>query len=122
MTGQFADHREVPDLRPLIASGTTIALYMPGSNPRATVEQLAAAGIPAHTPCALISRASTKAQQTRVTTLEKLPSLGGHAKPALLILGEVVRLAKRQPRVFETLSSELMPALVATERAEATRA
>jgi uroporphyrin-III C-methyltransferase len=122
MTGQFADHREVPDLRPLIASGTTIALYMPGSNPRATVEQLTAAGIPAHTPCALISRASTKAQQTTVTTLAKLPSIGGHAKPALLILGEVVRLAKRQPSVFETLGSELMPALVATERAEANRA
>jgi len=94
MTGQFADDRPVPDLRPLIASGTTIALYMPGPDPRAMVEKLAAAGVPRHTPCALISRASTSMQQTSFTTLEKLPGVAAQAKPALLIVGEVVRLAK----------------------------
>lgn len=122
MAGQFADDHSVPDLRPIIASGTTIALYMPGPDARVTVARLTAAGVPSHTPCAIISRASTSAQQTTVTTLAKLPSINGHAKPSILILGEVVRLAKRQPAAFETVAAELMPALTATGRAEANRA
>ena len=122
MTGQFADDRAVPDLRPIIASGTTIALYMPGPDARTTVDKLAAAGVPSHTPCAIISRASTAAQQTTVTTLEKLPSVSGHAKPSILILGDVVRLAKHQHAAFDTLGSELMPVLTTAARAEANRA
>ncbi len=122
MTGQFADDRPVPDLRPIIASGTTIALYMPGSNPRATVERLATAGVPEHTPCALISRASTNAQQTTITTLEKLPTIGGHAKPSILILGDVVRLSKLGQVDFQTLGGELLPAQNSAEPAEADRA
>jgi uroporphyrin-III C-methyltransferase len=112
MTGQFADDRAVPDLRPIIASGTTIALYMPGSDPRSTAERLAAAGVPSQTPCAIISRASTAAQRTTITTLAKLPSISGHAKPSILILGEVVRLAKRQhAAAFEAIGSQLIPSL-----------
>jgi len=111
MTGQFADDRAVPDLRPIIASGTTIALYMPGSDPQATAERLATAGVPSQTPCAIISRASTAAQQTTITTLAKLPSISGHAKPSILILGEVVRLVKLQHAALEALGSQLIPSL-----------
>jgi uroporphyrin-III C-methyltransferase len=121
MTGQFADGRAVPDLRPIIASGTTIALYMPGTDARATADKLAAAGVPSHTPCAIISRASTAAQQTTVTTLEKLPLIRAHAKPSILILGELVRHAKHQHTAFEALGTQLFPALTAA-RAEANRA
>jgi siroheme synthase len=121
MTGQFADGRAVPDLRPMLASGTTIALYMPGADARATADKLTAAGVPIHTPCAIISRASTAAQQTTVTTLEKLPSIRAHAKPSILILGEVVKQAKHQHNTFEALGTQLLPALTAA-RAEANRA
>jgi uroporphyrin-III C-methyltransferase len=122
MTGQFADDRPVPDLRPLIASGTTIALYMPGADARVTVERLSAAGVPPQTPCAVISRASTAAQQTMVTTLEKLPSVGAQAKPSMLILGDVVRLAKQGRLDFRTLSAELLLAQDSAERAGGNRA
>ena len=122
MTGQFADDRPVPDLRPLIASGTTIALYMPGPDPRAMVEKLAAAGVPRHTPCALIARASTSMQQTSFTTLEKLPGVAAQAKPALLIVGEVVRLAKQGRADLRTLATTFLPAQESTLRAEADRA
>ena len=122
MTGQFADDRPVPDLRPIIASGTTIALYMPGSDPRVIVERLAAAGVPEHTPCALISRASTSAQQTTVTTLDKLPTISGHTKPSILILGDVVRLSKVGHVDFQTIGTELMPAQDSADGAEADRA
>jgi uroporphyrin-III C-methyltransferase len=123
MTGQFADDdRSVPDLRPLIASGTTIALYMPGADARATVERLSAAGVPPQTPCAIISRASTAAQQTTVTTLEKLPDIGAQAKPSILILGDVVRFAKQGRLDFQTLSTEFLPTQDSAERAGANRA
>jgi uroporphyrin-III C-methyltransferase len=122
MTGQFADDRPVPDLRPLIASGTTIALYMPGADARVTLERLGASGVPSQTPCAVISRASTSAQQTTVTTLEKLPRIGAQAKPSILILGEVVRLAKQGRLDFTDLSAEFLRAQKSAERAEASRA
>jgi uroporphyrin-III C-methyltransferase len=122
MTGQFADDRPVPDLRPIIASGTTIALYMPGPDPKAMVDRLVAAGVPRQTPCALISRASTAAQQTTVTTLGKLPAVATQAKPALLILGDVVRLAKQGRLDLQTFNTEFLPARVSAPRAEADRA
>ncbi len=122
MTGQFADNRPVPDLRPLIACGTTIALYMPGSDQHATVEKLAAAGVPRPTPCALISRASTGAQQTTVTTLEKLPGVAAQAKPSILILGDVVRLSKAGHLDLQTLSAELLAMQNTAEREETDRA
>jgi siroheme synthase len=116
MTGQFADDRPVPDLRSMIASGTTIALYMPGPDAQATVEKLASAGVPRHTPCAVISRASTSAQQTSVTTLEKLASIRAQAKPSILILGDVVRLSKLD---FQALSAELISTQIPEPRQEA---
>jgi uroporphyrin-III C-methyltransferase len=122
MTGQFADDRPVPDLRTIIASGTTIALYMPGPDPQATAERLAAAGVPRQTPCAVISRASTSAQQTTLTTLERLPGVAAQAKPSLLILGEVVRLAKQGLFDLQTFNAEFLPAQDSAPHAEADRA
>jgi uroporphyrin-III C-methyltransferase len=121
MTGQFADDRPLPDLRSMIESGTTIALYMPGSDPRETVNKLAAAGVPQETPCAVVSRASTSAQQTTITTLEKLPSVGAQAKPSILILGDVVRLAKVGIVDLRTLSAELLTAQSSGQHQEGNR-
>jgi uroporphyrin-III C-methyltransferase len=118
MTGQFVDDRSVPDLRAIVASGTTIALYMPNANSRATVEKLIDAGLGRQTPCALISRASTAAQQTTLTTLEKLGANSTHAKPSILILGEVVRMAKQGHFDLKNLGVELLPNLDATARLE----
>lgn len=122
MTGQFADDRPVPDLRPIIASGTTIALYMPGRDAQAMVDKLADAGVPRQTPCALISRASTPAQQTTLTTLEKLPGVATEAKPALLILGDVVRHAKQGRVDLPAFSASFLPAQKSASLAEADRA
>jgi uroporphyrin-III C-methyltransferase len=108
MTGQFADERPLPDLRPIVKSGTTIALYMPGSDPKETLSKLTAAGVPRHTPCAIVSRASTAAQQMTITTLAKLPSVSAYAKPAILILGEVVRRSKLDQADLRILEDELL--------------
>jgi siroheme synthase len=106
----------------MIESGTTIALYMPGADPRETVDKLAAAGIPREAPCAVVSRASTSAQQTTITNLWKLPSVGAQAKPSILILGDVVRLSKLSHLDFQSLSAELLPAQNSDRSPEANRA
>lgn len=93
-TDGLANDRPLPDLRALLASGTTIALYMPGSAPRVTVNKLVAAGVALTTPCAMIARASLPDQQIILTTLEKLREAPTHAKPSILVVGDVARLSQ----------------------------
>jgi uroporphyrin-III C-methyltransferase len=111
MTGHFAntEDRPLPDLRSLLASGTTIALYMPGSDARVTVEKLAAAGVTRQTPCALISRASTASQQITVTTLKELEQVKMQAKPSILIIGDVARLSQHDRLRLKNVFSEPVP-------------
>ena len=120
MTGHFADanDRSLPDLRPLLASGTTIALYMPGPDARVTVNRLAAAGLTLETPVALVSRASTPAQQMILTTLKELPQITMQAKPSILIIGDVVRLSQHDRLRLETLYGQPLPLLEPTHRKE----
>ena len=110
ITGQFAEDRELPDLRSILKSGTTIALYMPGSNPQDTMKRLTQAGLPGSTPCAVISRASTPHQSLKVTTLAELPSVPDYAKPAILILGEVVGLSNVKIQDLQGIGSEVLRA------------
>ena len=112
LTGQFADDRPLPDLHALVKSGTTVALYMPGSDAYETVGKLADAGVPLDSPCAIVSRASAPDQRIITTTLENLPKTNGYAKPAILILGEVVRLAKVQEFDFSAIEANVPSAVV----------
>lgn len=109
MTGRFADDRPLPDLRSLVASGTTIALYMPGPDARITASKLSAAGITLQTPVALVSRASTPAQQMILTTLRELPQIAMQAKPSILIIGDVVRLSQHDRLRLDTFYSQPLP-------------
>lgn len=111
MTGHFAnaEERPLPDLRSLLASGTTIALYMPGSDARITVQKLVAAGLTRQTPCALISRASTAAQQITLTTLKELEQVKMQEKPSILIIGDVARLPQHDKlRLKNVLAQPLL--------------
>jgi uroporphyrin-III C-methyltransferase len=112
ITGQFAGERRLPDLRALLNSGTTIALYMPGRDPQETVAKLVGAGVPRQTRCAIVSNASAPTQQTILTTLEDLPRVGNYPKPAILILGDVVRLAKVEGADFKAIAAEVPTPLV----------
>src|SRR5271155_1262630 len=53
----------------LVASGATLVIYMPGQNYAYIARRLTAAGMAAETPCAAISRATTKYQRTHRTTV-----------------------------------------------------
>jgi uroporphyrin-III C-methyltransferase len=91
--GKDAREKDGSDWSKLVTSGATLAIYMPGQNYAKIVRKLLAAGLAARTPCAVISRATTKFQRTHRTTIFDLHRAPQLASPTLLVVGEVVRLA-----------------------------
>ncbi|HMD15541.1 MAG TPA: uroporphyrinogen-III C-methyltransferase [Terriglobales bacterium] len=85
--------KDASDWSKFVASGATLVIYMPGKNYSEIAKRLAAAGLAGKTPCAVVSRASTKYQRTHRTTLLDLHRAPQLASPTLLIAGEVVGLA-----------------------------
>src|SRR6266404_9146587 len=75
------------------ASGATLVIYMPGQNYSDIAKRLTTAGLAGETPCAVISRATTKHQRTHRTTVLNLHRTPQLAAPTLLVVGEVVRMA-----------------------------
>ncbi|MGD0839825.1 MAG: uroporphyrinogen-III C-methyltransferase [Candidatus Acidiferrales bacterium] len=68
---------------------TTLAVYMPGQNVAARVEELVRGGLSSDTPCAVISCATRREQKVVRMTLGEValaPTLGA---PALLVIGAV---------------------------------
>jgi len=93
--GHRAAGNDDEDWKDLAASRSTFVLYMPGHDYLAISRKLKAAGVEAETPCAIISRATTREQQLHVTTVSDLPRAPKLPAPTLLIVGEVVRFADR---------------------------
>lgn len=107
LTGHRANGNEESDWRKFVASGATLIIYMPGHQYGAVSARLKAAGAADHTPCAIVSRATTQRQAIHRTTIAALhlaPHLPG---PTLLIVGDVVRLAdlEQQQAVVEGMIS-----------------
>ncbi|MGA7629470.1 MAG: uroporphyrinogen-III C-methyltransferase [Terriglobales bacterium] len=95
--------KETADWSKLVSSGATLVIYMPGQNYAEIAKRLTAAGLSNETPCAVISRASTKYQQTHSTTVGNLHRTAQLAAPSLLVVGEVVALADPAAHVAEQL-------------------
>ncbi|HEY4842267.1 MAG TPA: uroporphyrinogen-III C-methyltransferase [Terriglobales bacterium] len=95
--------KETADWSKLVSSGATLVIYMPGQNYAEIAKRLIAAGSSNETPCAVISRASTKYQQTHSTTVGNLHRTAQLAAPSLLVVGEVVALADPAAHVAEQL-------------------
>ena len=79
--------------RSLIESGATLALYMPGDDYGKISRELREAGLDRDTPCVLISRATTPAEQIHTTSLERLAELPALPSPTLMVIGAVARMA-----------------------------
>ena len=76
---------------------STLVIYMGLTNVDLITEKLIEHGLPADTPAAAIQNGTTPKQRTVLTTLSNLPACVRKAKlkaPTLLVIGQVVRLAK----------------------------
>jgi uroporphyrin-III C-methyltransferase len=93
ITAHQAAGSEAADWARLAGSGATLVIYMPGQNYDEIAQKLQTAGLASETPCAIISHATTRCQETYRTTVAELSCAPRLAAPTLLIVGEVVRFA-----------------------------
>ena len=100
-------HTTDTDWSEFVGSGATLVIYMPGQNYPEIARRLTAARLAGETPCAVISRATTRHQRTHRTTLLDLHRAPQLASPTLLVVGEVVRLADPAAVVEEFVVPEL---------------
>jgi len=113
----------------LVASGATLVIYMPGQNYSDIAHRLRTAGLAGETPCAVVSRATTKHQRTHRTTVLDLHRSPQLAAPTLLVVGEVVRMADPaalvegfvMPDVSKGNDGLRLPALFKTSLSQAPR-
>jgi uroporphyrin-III C-methyltransferase len=93
VTGHGVDG-QIPDLDwSAVAKGSpTLVLYMARKTAGAIAERLIAAGRAADEPAAIVSDASGAAQAVIETTLEKLGEAATGRAPAIIVIGENVRL------------------------------
>ncbi len=94
VTGHHAATDEFADWPAKVPTDATVVVYMPGYDYHSTAQQLLRAGVPAKTPCAIVSQATSSNEQIHITTVEDLPTAPRLPSPTLLVVGEVVRLAE----------------------------
>jgi uroporphyrin-III C-methyltransferase len=90
VTGHTQDGRD-PDWPALARSGTTLVVYMGLAKLKSILEKLVSAGMDAATPACLVENGTLASQRQRIATLATLTA-EGFAGPALIVVGEVVRL------------------------------
>jgi len=96
ITGHARDGTE-PDWRALRAAGTTLVIYMGVARLPALGAGMLAGGFPSSTPACAIENGTLSSQREVLTTLGALPqavAAAGLGSPAILVVGEVVRLAR----------------------------
>jgi uroporphyrin-III C-methyltransferase len=72
-----------------LTPATTLVLYMPGPDYGEVAHRLLEAGLPLELPCAIVSQASSAAQQICWTTVGALSSEQRLPAPAILVVGRV---------------------------------
>jgi uroporphyrin-III C-methyltransferase len=72
-----------------VTAGTTLAIYMPGTDYAEVAARLLDAGLDVDTPCAVISHATRPEQQIRWSSIGALFEEGRLPAPAILIVGRV---------------------------------
>ena len=93
VTGQGADGEALPGWTGLVASGATIAVYMGRSAAAEVASRLAAAGLAADTPVAVIENATLPDRRLLAGTLHDLAAIAGRddiAGPTLILVGRAV--------------------------------
>jgi uroporphyrin-III C-methyltransferase len=94
LTSHHASSTETVEWQAYVSSGATLAIYMPGFNYQQTASELIAAGLKGETPCAIVSRASSRQEQIHRTTVQHLPRAPQLPAPTLLLVGDVVGIER----------------------------
>ena len=98
VTGHLRNGGAALDWKGLVRARQTIVVYMGVGALAQVCAALVAQGLAASTPCALVEKATLPAQRVLEGDLATLPGLAREAAvrpPALLVVGEVVRLRSR---------------------------
>jgi uroporphyrin-III C-methyltransferase len=90
ITAHRASSNEAVEWSKFVSTGATLVIYMPGQNYAEIANKLTAAGLVRETPCAVISRATTRRERVHRTTLMELHRAPELAAPTLLLVGDVV--------------------------------
>jgi uroporphyrin-III C-methyltransferase len=113
LTAHRASNTGATDWKKFAGSGATLVIYMPGQNYSDIARRLTAAGLSLQTPCAVVSRATTKYQRIHRCNLQDLHRTPPLVSPTLLIVGEVVALSAPESLVaglpIEQLSHSTLP-------------
>jgi uroporphyrin-III C-methyltransferase len=108
ITAHQASGSAATDWAKLAGGGATLVIYMPGHDHAGIAANLKKASLAPDTPCAIISRATTKHQQLFRTTVGALAEAPQLLSPTLLVVGEVVRQSDTAVSQFASpLSEEL---------------
>lgn len=73
-----------------VTPATTIAIYMPGTNYGEVAARLMENGLPADTPCVVVSQATRREQQVRWSSIAALSTEASLPAPSILLVGRVV--------------------------------
>ena len=87
-TGHRASEAESVQWKRLVTAGTTLVIYMPGTDYSEISTSLTDAGLSLNTPCTIVSQASRPTQSVLHTNLAALITHDALPAPALLIVGE----------------------------------
>lgn len=96
--------------RGLAGTGGTLVIYMGIANLSQIVAELLAAGLPPTLPAAAIQHGTLPQQRSIVTTLAELPAAvqaNGIGSPAIMIIGDVVRIGTSLSTNSEILEAQL---------------
>lgn len=88
--------------RSVVSNRTTVVVYMPGEY-QGVAEDMLRAGLSDSTPCAIVSKVSSRDEQWHRTTLGNLHSVPTLPSPCVLIVGEAVRAAESEQFRSEVL-------------------
>jgi uroporphyrin-III C-methyltransferase len=91
LTAQLKDGKSATDLARFASTRATLAIYMPSGRYDAIAREAMSAGLPAQTPCLIVTNASLPNQEMHWTDLASLTSLSSPGAPALLIIGAVAQ-------------------------------
>jgi uroporphyrin-III C-methyltransferase len=94
LTSHQAKTAKAADWQAWVRARATLVIYMPGYEYAQISGRLMGAGMVAETPCAVVSRATTKDEQILRTTLGALSGAGRMPAPTLLFVGEAVGIGE----------------------------